>query len=112
MRYFSYTTRGCVNKCPFCAVPILEPEYQDYIPIKKRIDWTTERFGAQRHLLLLDNNVFASKSFDKIIDEIKEAGFGKGQKFIPQDQLEIAIRQLNDGWNDRAYKRMAVPIVE
>ena len=109
--YFSYTTRGCVNKCPFCAVPILEPEYQDYIPIKKRIDWTTERFGAQRHLLLLDNNVFASKSFDKIIDEIKEAGFGKGQKFIPQDQLEIAIRQLNDGWNDRAYKRMAVRLL-
>ena len=22
--FFAYTTRGCVNKCPFCAVPILE----------------------------------------------------------------------------------------
>ena len=109
--YFSYTTRGCVNKCPFCAVPILEPEYQDYIPIKKRIDWTTERFGAQRHLLLLDNNVFASKSFDNIIDEIKESGFGRGQKFTPQDQLEIAIKQLNAGWNDRAYIRMVVRLL-
>jgi len=26
--YFSYTTRGCPNKCTFCAVPILEPEYK------------------------------------------------------------------------------------
>lgn len=109
--YFSYTTRGCINKCAFCAVPILEPEYQDYIPIKKRIDWTTERFGAQRNLLLLDNNVFASKSFDKIIDEIKEAGFVRGQKFIPQDQLEIAIKQLKAGWNDRAYIRLAIRLL-
>ena len=85
--------------------------YQNYIPIKKRIDWTTERFGAQRHLLLLDNNVFASKSFDNIIDEIKESGFGRGQKFTPQDQLEIAIKQLNAGWNDRAYIRMVVRLL-
>lgn len=109
--YFSYTTRGCVNKCAFCAVPIIEPEYQDYIPIKKRIDLTTERFGAKRHLLLLDNNVFASKNFNKIIDEIKESGFKRGQKFIPPSQLEIAVKQLKSGWNDRAYKRLSVRLL-
>ncbi len=109
--YFSYTTRGCVNHCAFCAVPILEPEYKDYIPLKKRIDWIKTKFGDQRNLLLLDNNVFASKSFDKIIDEIKEAGFAKGQKHLPEDQLAIAIRQLKDGWNDRAYIRMAVRLL-
>lgn len=110
--YFSYTTRGCVNKCAFCAVPILEPEYQDYIPIKKRIEWIKDRFGAQRNLLLLDNNVFASKSFNKIIDEIKDAGFGRGQKFIPQDQLDVVVKQLRDGWNDRAYTRLAVRLLK
>ena len=25
--YFAYMTRGCVNKCRFCAVPKLEPQY-------------------------------------------------------------------------------------
>lgn len=109
--YFSYTTRGCVNRCAFCAVPILEPEYQDYIPIKKRIQSTAERFGAQRHLLLLDNNVFASKSFGKIIDEIRDAGFARGAKFIPPDPLKIAIQQLQGKWNDRAYTRMAVRLL-
>lgn len=29
--YFGYTTRGCVNKCKFCAVPELEKEYRNYI---------------------------------------------------------------------------------
>lgn len=106
--YFSYTTRGCINKCAFCAVPILEPEYQDYIPIKKRIDLTDEMFGKKRNLLLLDNNIFASKSFDKIIDEIKDAGFHKNAKVILPNQLEITIKQLKTGWNDRANLKKAV----
>jgi radical SAM superfamily enzyme YgiQ (UPF0313 family) len=25
--YFGYMTRGCIRKCPFCAVPKLEPKY-------------------------------------------------------------------------------------
>lgn len=109
--YFSYTTRGCVNKCPFCAVPILEPKYKDYIPLKKRIEFTAKRFGEQRHLLLLDNNVFASKRFDKIINEIRDAGFVRGAKYTPPDLLKVAIRQLHDNWNERAYIRMAVRLL-
>lgn len=109
--YFSYTTRGCVNHCAFCAVPILEPEYQDYIPIKNRIEYTSNKFGEKRHLLLLDNNVFASKSFNKIIDEIKESGFSKGEKFLPPDMLNIAIQRLKDNWNDKAYIRLATRLL-
>ena len=26
--YFAYTTRGCPNKCKFCAVPLLEPIFK------------------------------------------------------------------------------------
>lgn len=25
----TFTTRGCINKCSFCAVPIIEPEYEE-----------------------------------------------------------------------------------
>lgn len=109
--YYGYTTRGCINKCPFCAVPILEPKYKNYIPLKERINATIERFGEQRHLLLLDNNVFASDKFGDIIDEICELGFAKDAKYIPPAPLRIAIQQLEDGWNDRAYIRLAVRIL-
>ncbi|MBI4680061.1 MAG: hypothetical protein HY753_02315 [Nitrospirae bacterium] len=39
-----------------------------------------EKYGEKKDLLLLDNNVLASSQFDKIIDEIKEAGFCRGAK--------------------------------
>lgn len=82
--YIAYTTRGCVRRCPFCAVPALEPEYKPYIGIKEQISYAEKEFGARRNLLLMDNNVLASKDFDKIIDEIKECGFGRGRSLQSQ----------------------------
>ena len=72
---FGYMTRGCVNKCPYCAVPILEPEYMPHIPLKGQIA------PNKKDLILLDNNILASPEFTKIIKEIKEYGFYKGAKF-------------------------------
>jgi hypothetical protein len=80
-------------------------------PVKSKLDEIKERFGEQRNLLLLDNNVFASEKFDKIIDEIHDSGFYKGATYIPPNKLEIATMQLKDGWNDRAYIRMAVRLL-
>ncbi len=108
--YFAYMTRGCVNKCKFCAVPKLEPEYCNYIGLEKRINITRERFGEQRDLLLLDNNVLASKCYNKIIDEIKKCGFGVGATYTPPNEYEIMINNLKDGYNDRAYIRKAIKI--
>lgn len=108
--YFAYMTRGCINQCAFCAVPTLEPEYCDYIGLKAQIDIARERFGEQRDLLLLDNNVLASKCYDKIIDEIKACGFQKGASYMPPNQYEIAIRNLREGYNDRAYIRKSVSL--
>lgn len=109
--YYGYATRGCVNKCPFCAVPILEPDYTNYIPLKRRIADSRDRFGEQRNLLLLDNNAFASDKFGQIIDEIRESGFSKGATVVPINQLDVAVRQLRDGWNDRAYIRLSVRLL-
>lgn len=103
--YYGYLTRGCIRHCPFCAVPTLEPKYEDYIPLKERIDQVDKICGQQKDLLLMDNNVMASNSFDKIIQEIVDCGFGKGATYIAPDQLEIAVRNLENGINDRAYIR-------
>lgn len=106
--YFAYMTRGCVNKCKFCAVPKLEPEYKRYISISKQIHITNEKFGGKKDLLLLDNNVLASSQFNQIIDEIKRAGFTKDNLFVPPNMYEVAIQNLRDGYNDNGYIRSIV----
>lgn len=78
--FFFYTTKGCPNNCGFCAVKQLEPKYVDYIPIKPRIDLMRKEVGDRAGLLLLDNNIAASKTYFRIIDEIIDCGYGKGEK--------------------------------
>ncbi len=110
--YYRYTTRGCVNKCPFCAVPTLEPDYIPYIPLKERVERINDLYGSQKNLLLMDNNVLASKHYPKIIQEIIDCGFQKGAKFIQPNLLEIAIRNLRNDINDRAYIRKAWYLID
>ena len=101
--YYAYMTRGCVNRCKFCAVPKIEPEYNSFIGIKEQIKYIDEKYGPKRNLLLLDNNVLASEKFDEIIDEIKECGFTVGATFLEPNKYEIAYRGLINGQNDRGY---------
>jgi len=110
--YYGYMTRGCIRKCSFCAVPTLEPRYDKFIPITKYIDQTKLNFGEKRNLLLLDNNVLASPSFPEIIEEIKQAGFIKGGKYIEPNQLDISIRNLKQGLNDKAYIKRTYNLIE
>lgn len=79
--YFLSATKGCGNKCGFCAVQTLEPEFISYIDIKDRIEAIDERFGPKKDLILMDNNVLRSPRFNDIIDDIIAAGFGKGATY-------------------------------
>lgn len=101
--YFAYMTRGCVNKCAFCAVPKLEPHYNKYISLKNHIDKASNKYGTKRNLLLLDNNILASEDFYKIIDEIKECGFEKGSKYIEPNMYEIFISNLKSDKHIKGY---------
>lgn len=80
--YIAYATRGCIRKCKFCAVPIIEPYFTNSISIAKQVKAIKDNFGEKRHLLLLDNNILASEEFTKIVDEIKSLGFERGAKYI------------------------------
>lgn len=106
--YYGYMTRGCVNKCAFCAVPKIEPTYNCFISVKSQIEYIKENFGEKRNLLLLDNNVLASERFNEIIDEIKQCGFDKDTKYFSPNEYNISIKQLNNGYNDRGYIRSIV----
>jgi hypothetical protein len=109
--FYGYMTRGCIRHCAFCAVPTLEDKYIPYIPLQERVDRVRELYGDQKDLLLMDNNVLASENLSLIIDEIVKAGFGKGAKYTEPDYLAIAIRNLNDGVNDRAYLRKSQAMI-
>jgi hypothetical protein len=110
--YFGYMTRGCIRRCPFCSVPKLEPDYRSYIGIQEQVEQTTRQFGAQKDLILLDNNVFASKSFDRIINEIKSCGFVKNTLFKPSNEYEIAINNIRNKYNTRTYIRKVIKLYD
>ena len=116
-----YMTKGCINRCPFCAVPELEKEYVPFIPLRKQID------PNKKDLLLLDNNVLASSEFPRIIKEIKRYGFYNGAKFrdklryvdfnqgidvrlLTEEKMsllsEIAIKPLRIAFDDIKFKKL------
>ena len=101
--YYGYMTRGCIRKCSFCAVPKLEPKFQNFVPLKKQIKAASKKYGEKRNLLLLDNNVLASDCFSDIIEEIKASGFSKKSKFVESNQLDLTIKNLKSGYNDIAF---------
>jgi len=109
--YYGYTTRGCVRRCAFCAVPKLEPVYNPYIPLKKRISLVKKTYGDQKDLLLMDNNILASPRLEEIITDIVDSGFGKNDKFIQPNLLAISIKSLRKGINERANIRKAQSLI-
>jgi hypothetical protein len=54
------TTTGCINKCPFCLVPLLEGD------LRELRDWIPKP-------IVLDNNALAAsrRHFDRMIDRLK-----------------------------------------
>lgn len=114
--YFAYMTRGCPNKCAFCAVPHLEPQYCNYIGIAEQLRYIEKRYGAKKDLLLLDNNVFASDQFNQIIDEIESCGFKKDAKYTPANEYVVAFSNisapLEEHRNIRAYTKKILKIYD
>lgn len=56
----TFTTRGCIRRCAFCAVPRIEGEFRE-LPV-----W-------RRNPVVCDNNLLASSRthFDRVIDSLK-----------------------------------------
>ena len=110
--YFGYTTRGCIRRCEFCAVHTLEPEYKDYLNIFEQLKQVEEQFGTKQYLMLMDNNVLASPNFEQIIEDIKNCGFAKGATYIPSSDYDIAMKNLHNGYNDRAYLKKMLQLYD
>ena len=95
--YFSYTTRGCPNKCSFCAVPILEPTFSVTNNIVEQIRQIDERYGPKQNLLMLDNNILNAPNLKQVVDSLCEAGFFRDAKYVPPGDFNIVMNRYRRG---------------
>lgn len=88
--YFAYTTRGCPRGCEFCAVSILEHEFQTTNNIVEQVKRVDRIYGQKRNLLLMDNNVLCSLKLKEIVEDIRSLGFVGEPNYVypnPFDQM-------------------------
>lgn len=104
--YFGYSTRGCIRRCKFCGVPVLEPKFIEYEGIKPYVEGIKKEHGEKAHLVLFDNNILASKRFEKIIYDIKELGFEKGARCYYEKNGRQVSRQRYVDFNQGTDARL------
>ncbi len=61
-----FATRGCIRKCPFCSVSLLEPKFQALKSIKHLV------YPGHKKIIFWDNNILASPYLENIFDELEE----------------------------------------
>jgi hypothetical protein len=114
-----FSHRGCTNKCPYCAVPILEPERTPVKSIRHLIH------PEHRKVILWDNNTLGMSGWRDLIAELKSlqisVDFNQGldAEFISEEVaselcgLNInPIRMAYDTLRKRRYLEKAMPILE
>jgi peptidoglycan/xylan/chitin deacetylase (PgdA/CDA1 family) len=67
-----YASRGCPNKCRFCAVPKVEGAMKPFESISGMLNAANMPYASS--LVLFDNNFLVHPYFDRIIDELVDFG--------------------------------------
>ncbi len=95
--YLGYTSRGCTNKCSFCAVPILEPKFFLTNNIIKQVETIKKLYGEKGNLLLLDNNIlsFNESTLNDIVNDLRSLGYDGESRFFPELPLNTYMKKLN-----------------
>jgi len=69
-----YASRGCTNKCGYCAVPTLEGDMKPLLSIKESLKVGKKEIENPVSVVLYDNNFTEHQYFDQIVDELVECG--------------------------------------
>jgi hypothetical protein len=63
----TFTTRGCIRKCKYCVVPIIEPKFFTR-------NWKKDINPKSNRIVFWDNNWLCSPNFDKDVKKLKKLG--------------------------------------
>ncbi len=99
--YFCKTTIGCIRKCSFCAVPILEPVFAESTSLSAQIKQVQNSSGEKQNLVLLDNNVLGIDGLDRIFSEMRDIGFEAGAR----RNGKLRLVDFNQGLDARLMTR-------
>jgi len=65
-----YSSRGCINKCGYCAVPRLEGDMKSFKSIQHMLDLGRKEIPNPTTVVLYDNNFTEHQYFDNIVNEL------------------------------------------
>ena len=99
-----FSSRGCIRRCPFCAVPTLEPRFTALPSIEHLV------VPEHKQIVLWDNNFLASPYAENIIRELqrlsREVDFNQGlDARLMTPQIAKKLRSLNIPLLRLAYDR-------
>ncbi len=93
--FFIYTTRGCPRKCPFCAVPKLEPEFKYTNNLISQINHIRKTYGDKRNVLIMDNNILYTSELESIINDLNYLSFiNNTPNFVYPNQINSLIDKI------------------
>lgn len=92
--YFAYITRGCINTCPFCSVPMLEGSLSYSNTFEQQLLDVKSKFGDKRKLVLLDNNILGLELdvLKGIVNKLMVLGYVKEKTYVKENPLEVMIK--------------------
>ena len=109
-RFATFTSRGCIRKCEFCAVPKIEGE------LVELDDFETKP-------IICDNNLLAcsKRHFDKVVDRFKllegiDFNQGLDARLLEQHHIErlkeLDLSVLRFAWDDVGSERQVLTAIE
>jgi hypothetical protein len=111
-----FSSRGCIRKCPFCAVPSLEKEFIPKASIKRFIN------PVHTRIILWDNNFLASQYWYNILSEIKQRNLwidfnqGLDSRLLNEEKAEMIAamktRLIRTAYDSRSSKKQVQKGVE
>lgn len=92
--FYGYTTRGCINRCSFCAVPIIEGKLTCSNNIKTQVEAIRKEFGDKKDILLLDNNILGLEYSDlkKVVYDLVALGFVRDKTYVKENPFVKLVK--------------------
>ncbi|MBO1703571.1 hypothetical protein [Eubacterium callanderi] len=106
----AYTSRGCINRCSFCAVPQLEGKLCVTNNISNQINHVRNEYGDKRDLMLLDNNILGIplKKLEKIVNDLNKLGYRHEKTFKYSSKIDYF---LNTYYRYLKHQKPTLPLL-